>query len=61
MRGDRPAHEISAEDEIEITPEMVEAGVKELNIYDWRLDWPADEVREIFSVMMEKKIPKRKY
>jgi hypothetical protein len=61
MTDDGSAHEVSADDAVEITPEMIEAGVDELNSYDWRLDWPPDKVCEIFRAMIEKKVPKRTY
>ena len=46
--ADRPASET---DEIEITPEMIEAGIGALVSYDPRFDLEEDAVKKIFLVM----------
>jgi hypothetical protein len=38
--------------EIEITPEMIEAGVRAFLNYDSRFEEPADCVTDIFTAMM---------
>jgi hypothetical protein len=43
--GDRPA------DEIEVTPEMIEAGIAEFCSYDSRYERPRDAVASIFRAM----------
>jgi hypothetical protein len=45
--GDRPAHEI------EITPEMIEAGVSVLCAFEPKFETEADAVRHIFGAMMK--------
>lgn len=48
---DRPAHD---EDEIEVTPEMIEAGIEAMwrhDVYEFNRDDWRDAVREAFRVM----------
>lgn len=42
----------SAESEIEITPEMIEAGAREVRAYDPAYDDPADVAERVFEAMM---------
>ena len=39
-------------DEIEITPEMIDAGIKEFSAYDYRFEPPAAAVIKIFLSMV---------
>ena len=41
--------------EIEVTPEMIEAGCREFVGFDSQLDVPEDVVREIYSAMSRAK------
>jgi hypothetical protein len=41
-------------DEIEITPEMIEAGLDEFVAYDDRFHFEEDAVRRIFRAMIKK-------
>jgi hypothetical protein len=57
MCGDRPALDI---DEIEITPEMVKAGAREVLLYDSRFEGPEDLAIRVFEVMTEARpVPNR--
>lgn len=50
-----PAGNPPATDEIEVTSEMISAGVKEFCAYDSRFEGPADCVEEIYLAMIKKR------
>jgi hypothetical protein len=49
---DRPANETGVTDEIEVTPEMVRAGVAEIAGFYWDTEDSEDAVRRIFDAMI---------
>ena len=49
IRSDRPATEL---DEIDITPEMIEAGVDEFCSFDDRYEFPEAAVARVFRAMI---------
>ena len=49
-----PERQVSATDEIEITPEMIEAGLEEFGTYDSRFDVEEDVVKRIFLAMLRR-------
>ena len=53
--ADRPAHETEAEDTIEITPEMIEAGIDEYALFDFHD--PGEWVVSAIYRAMAKKAP----
>lgn len=54
LSADRPAHDI---EELEITPEMIEAGVSEFYSFDPRFEDADAVVVRVFSAMLRTRAP----